>query len=158
MTDLSLVLAGELISSSKTPFLTHHALSSLSHTPRNTSGNGFPSTPTSCLNMCCTVHQTVITPFTSRSPKTWTNFYLLIPTLSSSYVVNLTVIMLVGWVWMPWDFTCHGTSGKDFCDSLGLTQSVNFPTRISANGTPSLLDLILTDFPENICCSFFFSN
>ena len=49
--------------------------------------------------------------------------------------------------------TCHGTSAKDFCDSLGLTQSVNFPTRIPTNGTPSLLDLILTNIPENICCS-----
>ena len=48
--------------------------------------------------------------------------------------------------------TCHGTSAKDLCNSLGLTQSVNFPTRISTNGTPSLLDLILTHFPENICC------
>ena len=36
---------------------------------------------------------------------------------------------------------------------MGLTQSVNFPTWISTNGTPSLLDLILTNFPENICCS-----
>ncbi len=46
-----------------------------------------------------------------------------------------------------------GTSAKDFCDSLGLTQSVIFPTRISTNGTPSLLDLIWTNFSENICCS-----
>ena len=36
---------------------------------------------------------------------------------------------------------------------MGLTQSVNFPTRISTNGTPSLLDLILTNFPDNICFS-----
>ena len=49
--------------------------------------------------------------------------------------------------------TYHGTSAKAFCDSLGLTQSVNFLTRISTNGTLSLLDLILTNFPENICCS-----
>ena len=54
---------------------------------------------------------------------------------------------------MGTSLTCHGTSAKAFCDSLGLTQSVNFPTRISTNGTPSLLDLILTNFPENICCS-----
>ena len=54
---------------------------------------------------------------------------------------------------MGTSLTCHGTSAKDFCDSLGLTQSVNFPTRISTNGTPSLLDLILTNFPDNICCS-----
>ena len=54
---------------------------------------------------------------------------------------------------MGTSLTCHGTSAKDFSDSLGLTQSVNFPTRISTNGTPSLLDLILTNFPENICCS-----
>ena len=42
---------------------------------------------------------------------------------------------------------------KAFCDSLGLTQSVNFPTRITTNGTLSLLDLILSNLPENICCS-----
>ena len=47
--------------------------------------------------------------------------------------------------------TCHGISAKYFCDSLELTQSVNFLTQISINGTPSLLDLILTNFPENIC-------
>ena len=45
------------------------------------------------------------------------------------------------------------SSVKDICDSLGLKQSVNFLTRISTNGTPSLLDLILTNFPENVCCS-----
>ena len=49
--------------------------------------------------------------------------------------------------------TCHGTSAKAFSDSLGLPQSVNFLTRILINGTPSLLDLILTNFPDNICCS-----
>ena len=54
---------------------------------------------------------------------------------------------------MDTSLTCHGTSAKDFCDSLGLTQSVNILTRISTNGTPSLLDRILTNFPENICCS-----
>ena len=57
------------------------------------------------------------------------------------------------WLGLGTSLTCHDTSAKDFCDSLGLTQSVNFPTRISTNGTPSLLDLILTNFPENICCS-----
>ena len=29
--------------------------------------------------------------------------------------------------------TYHGTSAKDFCNSWGLTQSVNFPMRISTN-------------------------
>ena len=57
------------------------------------------------------------------------------------------------WRGVGTSLTCHGTSAKDFCDSLGLTQSVNFPNRISTNGTLSLLDLILTNFPENICCS-----
>ena len=42
---------------------------------------------------------------------------------------------------------------KTLCNSLGLTQSVNFLIRISTNDTPSLLDLILTNFPINICCS-----
>ena len=36
---------------------------------------------------------------------------------------------------------------------MGLIQSVNSLTRISTNGTPPLLNLILTNFPENICCS-----
>ena len=71
--------------------------------------------------------------------------------LSSSYVVTSIVIMPVGWVWVP--LTCHGTSAKYFCDSLGLKQSVTFLTWISNNGTPSLLDLILSNFPENVCCS-----
>ena len=57
------------------------------------------------------------------------------------------------WLGVGTSLTCHGTSAKAFCDSLGLTQSINFPTRISTNGTPSLLDLILTNFPDNICCS-----
>ena len=77
-------------------FLTLLALPSLPHTPRNTSGYGFPSTPTSCLYVYCTVHQTVMTPSTPHYPKTWTNFYLLIQTLSSSYVVTSIVIMPVG--------------------------------------------------------------
>ena len=101
MTDLSLVLVVELLSSSKTLFLILHALPSLPHTPRHTSGYGFPSTPTSCVCVCCTVHQTVMTPFTSHSPKIWTNFCPLIPTLSSSYVLTSIVIMPVGWVWVP---------------------------------------------------------
>ena len=54
---------------------------------------------------------------------------------------------------MGTSLTCHGTSAKDFCDSMGLNQSVNFPTRISTIGTLSLLYLILTNFPDNICCS-----
>ena len=49
------------------------------------------------------------------------------------------------WLSVGSSLTCHGTSAKDFCYSLGLTQSVTSPTRISANGTPSLLDLILTN-------------
>ena len=57
------------------------------------------------------------------------------------------------WLSVGTSLTCHGTSAKAFCDSLELTQSVNFSTQISTNGTLSLLDLILTNFPENICCS-----
>ena len=57
------------------------------------------------------------------------------------------------WLGVGISLTCHRTSAKAFCDSFGPTQSVNFPTRISTNGTLSLLDLILTNFPENICCS-----
>ena len=48
---------------------------------------------------------------------------------------------------LPWHFS------KGLLRLIGLTQSVNFPTRISTNGIPSLLDLILRNFPENICCS-----
>ena len=57
------------------------------------------------------------------------------------------------WLGVCTSLTCHGTSAKAFCVSLGLTQSVNFPTRISTNSTLSLLDLNLTNVPENICCS-----
>jgi len=57
------------------------------------------------------------------------------------------------WLGVGTTLSCHGTSAKDFCDSLRLTQSVKFQTRISTNGTTSLLDHILTNFPENICCS-----
>ena len=41
----------------------------------------------------------------------------------------------------------------DFCDSTGLTQSVNFPTRISPNGKSSVLELVMTNFPTNVSCS-----
>ena len=38
-------------------------------------------------------------------------------------------------------------------DSMGLTQSVNFPTHISPNGKSSLLDLVMTIFPTNVSCT-----
>ena len=60
------------------------------------------------------------------------------------------------WLGVGTSQTCHGTLAKDFCDSLGMTQSVNFPTQISTNGTPSLLDLIFHKFPWKYL--FFFSN
>ena len=41
------------------------------------------------------------------------------------------------WLGVGTSLTCHGTSAKAFCDSLGLTQSVNFPPRISTNGSIS---------------------
>ena len=41
------------------------------------------------------------------------------------------------WVCVGTSLTCHGTSAKDFCDSLGLTQSFKFPTRISTNSISS---------------------
>ena len=47
----------------------------------------------------------------------------------------------------------HGTSAKDFCDSMGLTRSVNLPTWISFNGKYSFLDLRMTNFPANVSCS-----
>ena len=40
------------------------------------------------------------------------------------------------WLGVGTSLTCHSNSAKAFCNSLGLTQSVNFPTRISTNGTP----------------------
>ena len=49
--------------------------------------------------------------------------------------------------------TSHSNSAKDFCDSMGLTQSVNFRTRISPNGKSSLLDLVMTNFPANVSYS-----
>ena len=57
------------------------------------------------------------------------------------------------WLGVGTSLTCQGSSAKAFCDSLALTQSVNFQTRISTNGTPSLLDFILTNFQENVCFS-----
>ena len=81
------------------------------------------------LSVYCTVHLTVLTPSTPHYPKTWTNFYLLIQTLSSSYVVT--------WLGVGTSLICHGTPARDFCYSLGLTQPVNFPTRISTNVTLS---------------------
>ena len=63
------------------------------------------------------------------------------------------------WLSVGTSLTCHGTSAKDFCDSLGLTQFVNFLTGSQSMLTGfqpvplSLLDLILTNFTENICCS-----
>ena len=37
---------------------------------------------------------------------------------------------------------------------MGLTQSVNFLTHISPNSKSSLLlDLVVTNFPENVSCS-----
>ena len=42
---------------------------------------------------------------------------------------------------------------KDFCDSMGLSRSVNFPTQISPNGKSSLLDLVMTNFPANVSSS-----
>ena len=141
----------ELLSSSKTLFLTLHALPSLPHTPRNTSGYGFPSTPTSWLYVYCTVYLTDDSIYTSLSEN--------MDQLLSSHPNSLFLICgnfnchHASWLGVGTSLTCHGTSAKAFCDSLGLTQSVNFLTRISTNGTPSLLDLILTNFPDNICCS-----
>jgi len=101
MIDLSLVLLVELLSLSRTLFPIHHATPSLHHTHRNTSGYSFPSAPTSCWYVCCINHQTVMNPFTSRLLKTWTNFFPLIQTPSSSYGVTSIVITPVCWVWVP---------------------------------------------------------
>ena len=38
------------------------------------------------------------------------------------------------WLGVGTSITNHETSVKDFCDSVGLTQSVNFLTQISSNG------------------------
>ena len=154
MTNLSFVLVEELLSLSKTPFLIPLALPSLRHTPRNTSGYRFPSAPTTCLFVCCTVHQTVMTPFTSRSPKTRTNKDQLLSTHPNSLFLICGDLNCHNASCLGGDttLTCHSTSAKGFCDSLGPTQSVKFPTWISVNGTPSLLDLVLTNFPANVCC------
>ena len=111
----------ELFSLSKTLSLTHHALPSLPHTSRNTSGYGFPSTPTSCLYVCCAIHQTVMTSILSSK--------LSLPhTVCGDFNCHHA-----SWLGVGTSLTCNGTSAKDFCDSLGLTQSVNFPTPISTN-------------------------
>ena len=133
--------------------ITLHALPSLPHTPRNTSGYGFPSTPTSCLFICVLYHppNSVDSIYTSLSEI----MDLLLPTHPNCLFLTRGDFTChhASWLVVGTSLTCHGTSAKAFCDSLGLTQSVNFPTRISTNSTLSLLDLILTNFPENICCS-----
>ena len=48
---------------------------------------------------------------------------------------------------LPWHFS------KRLLRLIGTDTIINFPTRISTNGTPSLLDLIFINFPENIFCS-----
>ena len=58
------------------------------------------------------------------------------------------------WLGAGSSLTSYGTAAKDFCDSTGLTQSVNFPTQISPNGKYSFLDLVMTKFPTNVSCSF----
>ena len=58
----------------------------------------------------------------------------------------------VKWLGVGTSLTSHGTSAKVFCDSIGLTQSVNFPTQISPNGKSSLLDLVMSNFPAHVSC------
>ena len=58
------------------------------------------------------------------------------------------------WLGVATHLTSHSSSAKDFCDSMGLTQSVNFTTQISINGKASLLDLVMINFPANVSCSF----
>ena len=151
MTDLSLVLVAELLSLSKNS-ITHSPCIALSRPhPKNTSGYGFPSTPTSCLSVLY------------RPPNSDDSISILLAKnmdrLLSTHPSSLFLICgdfncrHASWLGVGTSLTCHGTSAKYFCDSLGLTQSVNFPTQISTNSTPSLPDLILTNFPENICCS-----
>ena len=100
----------------------------------------------------CVVPSTKQTPFTPHSE----NMNQLLSTHQNSLFLICGDFNChhASWLGVGTSLSWHGTSAKDFCDSLGLTQSVNFPIRISPNGTPSLLDLILTNFPqfENICC------
>ena len=67
------------------------------------------------------------------------------------FVVISIVTMQIDSVGTP--LTSHDTSAKYFCDSMRLTQSVNFPSQISPNGKSPLLDLVMTNFPANVSCS-----
>ena len=60
----------------------------------------------------------------------------------------------VRWRGVSFVTTSHDIASKAFCESVGLTQSVNFPTRSSATGTSSLLELVMINFPTKLsCCS-----
>jgi len=58
------------------------------------------------------------------------------------------------WLGVGTSLASHGTPAKDFCDSIGLTRSVNFSTRISPNGKSPLPDLVITNIPTNVSWSF----
>ena len=120
-------------------------------TSRSTSGCDFPSTPTSCSSVHYTIPLTVTTPSTSLSDSMGklltthpNSLFLMCGAFSCHHANCLGVGTSV---------TSHGTSAKDFCDSMKLTQSVNFATQISLNGKSSLLDLVMTNFPANVSCS-----
>ena len=120
MTDLSLVLAEELLSLPNTVFLTLYALTSPHHTTRSTSGYGFPSTPTSCLSVLY------------RPPNSDDSSYILhaenMDQLLSTHPNTLFLICCdfnchhASRLGVGTSLTCHGTSAKDFCDSLGPTE------------------------------------
>ena len=82
-------------------------------------------------------------------------FVLLRPTLAS------TLFIICGnfnchhanWLGVGTSLTSHCTWEKDFCDSMGPIQSVNFSTRISPNGKSSFLDLVMTNIPANVSSS-----
>ena len=44
----------------------------------------------------------------------------------------------------------HNTVAKEFFDSMGQTQCMNFLTWISANCKSSLLDMAMTNFPADV--------
>ena len=148
---LNHVLVAELLFTSMTKFLTALVLILHLTIPRSTSGCDFPSAPTYCSSVCCTVLLTVTTPFVSFSD----NMDKLLTTHPNSLFLICSDFNChhATWLGVGTSLTSHAISAKDFLDSMGLTRSVNLPTQISPNGKSSLLDLVITSFPTNVSCS-----
>ena len=145
MTDLSLLLvAVALVIKNSIPHSPCTALTPPQ--PRNTSGYGFHSAPTSCLSVCCTVHRTVMTPFTSCSPQTWTNFYSLIQPRSPSPSPSLLLAQCGYLPHLPWLFSKGFLRliETDTVSTFAASPFVAFFMNFSPNSLPTVSKVIST--------------